>query len=126
MVFAFVFLFLSSPPFFPPLFLSEESLLSAGVPSSFFVLPCDPKTVLLQEIFSSGLNNFVHKSTTFFIERFLTFLHFFLIKTRFFNVFILGVNVLFNLLPKRCKPPETHFPESQTNRPTAELHETFE
>ena len=37
-VFALVFLFLSSPPFFPPLFLSEESLLLAGVTSSFFVL----------------------------------------------------------------------------------------
>ena len=30
----------------------------------------DPKTVILLEIFSSGLNNFVHLSTTSFIECF--------------------------------------------------------
>src|SRR6218665_4087411 len=36
--------------------------------------------------------------------------------------------VLFDGQPKQRKPPETHFPESQTRRPTAdkaELHETF-
>src|SRR6218665_400041 len=35
-VFALVFLFLSSPPFFPSLFLSEEILFSSLIPPTFF------------------------------------------------------------------------------------------
>ena len=52
------------------------------------------KTVILLGNFSFGLINFVNLSTTFIIQRFLTFFIFF-IKTRFLTFFILGVNVSF-------------------------------
>ena len=49
-------------------------------------LSCIIKTVILQGNFSLGLINLVNLSTTFFIQRFITFF-IFSIKNAFFNVF---------------------------------------
>jgi len=51
-------------------------------------------TVILLRNLLFSLINFVNLSTTFFVQRFLTFL-FFSEKTRFLTFFILGVNVFY-------------------------------
>src|SRR6218665_1960756 len=61
----------------------------------------DIKTVILLEKFSVDLNYFTNLSTTFFIQRFLTFL--FSIKIAFSKFFILGVKVFLHLRFTVCR-----------------------
>ena len=56
------------------------------------------KTVILLGNFSLGLINFVNLSITLFIQRFLRFFNFFLIKTRSLTFLFLGSTFFISML----------------------------